>query len=66
MGAQLLGATVACVFFWLTFGKVGMLGATLPGTSISVLQALRIEFVLTLGLMSVILGTASKEQQLGG
>lgn len=65
IGAQLLGATVACVFLWLMFGKVGMLGATVPGPSISDLQALMMELVLTLGLMSVILGTASKAQNVG-
>lgn len=65
IGAQLLGATVACVFLWLMFGKVGMLGATLPGPNISDLQAGIMELVLTLGLMSVILGTASKAQNVG-
>ena len=63
--AQLLGATVACLFLWLMFGNVGTLGATLPGPNISDLQALAIELVLTLGLMSVILGTASKAQNVG-
>ncbi|HZW84791.1 MAG TPA: aquaporin, partial [Nitrososphaerales archaeon] len=46
--AQLLGATLACLFLWLLFGNVGMLGATLPGPNISDLQALSIELVLTL------------------
>jgi aquaporin Z len=65
IAAQLLGATVACIFLWLMFGKVGMLGATEPGPNVSELQALMIELVLTLGLMSVILGTASKAQNVG-
>ena len=65
VGAQLLGATLACVFLWLMFGKIGMLGATEPGLGISDLQALVLELVLTLGLVSTILGTASKAQNVG-
>jgi aquaporin Z len=65
IGAQLLGATVACLFLWLMFGKVGMLGATEPGLGISDLQAVIMELVLTLGLVSTILGTASKAQSVG-
>ena len=65
IGAQLLGATIACAFLWLMFGKVGMLGASEPGLGISDLQALMMELVLTLGLVSVILGTASKAQNVG-
>jgi aquaporin Z len=47
------------------FGKVGMLGATEPGPGISDLQAMAMELVLTLGLVSTILGTASKAQNVG-
>ena len=65
IAAQLLGATIACAFLWLMFGKVGLLGATEPGPGISDLQALMMELVLTLGLVSVILGTASKAQNVG-
>ncbi|HVB12628.1 MAG TPA: aquaporin [Nitrososphaerales archaeon] len=65
IAAQLLGATVACVFLWLMFGKVGMLGATEPGPGFSDLQAMMIELVLTLGLVSTILGTSSKSQNVG-
>jgi aquaporin Z len=65
IGAQLLGAIIACAFLWLMFGKVGTLGATEPGLGISDLQALMMELVLTLGLVSVILGTASKAQNVG-
>src|SRR5438552_1827220 len=46
-------------------GKVGMLGATEPGTGINDWQAVLMEFVLTAGLVSTILGTASKAQNLG-
>jgi aquaporin Z len=63
--AQLLGAALACGFLLLMFGQVGMLGATEPGPGISDLQALVLELVLTLGLVSTILGTASKAQNVG-
>ncbi len=42
-----------------------MLGATEPGPGISDWQAVVVEFVLTAGLVSTILGTASKAQNLG-
>jgi len=63
--AQLVGSTLAVLLLWAMFGKVGMLGATEPGPGISDLQALLIEFVLTAGLVSTILGTASRAQNLG-
>jgi aquaporin Z len=65
IGAQLLGASLACVFLWSLFGNVGMMGATEPGPGISDVQAMIIELVLTLGLVSTILGTASKAQNVG-
>ena len=63
--AQLLGSTLAVLLLWGMLGKVGMLGATEPGPGISQWQALLMEFVLTAGLVSTILGTASKAQNLG-
>ena len=63
--AQLVGATLACLLLAALFGKVGMLGATEPGRGINDWQALIMEFVLTVGLVSTILGTASKAQNLG-
>ena len=33
--AQLAGATLACLFLWAVYGKIGMLGATEPGSGIS-------------------------------
>jgi aquaporin Z len=63
--AQLVGSTLAVLLLWAMFGKVGMLGATEPGPGVSDLQALITEFVLTAGLVSTILGTASKAQNLG-
>jgi aquaporin Z len=62
---QLVGATLACVFLRVVFGKVGMLGATEPGPHIHAWQAMLIELVLTGGLVSTILGTASKAQNVG-
>ena len=62
---QLIGSYLACLFLWAMFGKVGMLGATEPGSGITDTQALLTELVLTVGLVSVILGTASRAQNLG-
>jgi len=62
---QLIGATLACVFLWAVFGKVGQLGATVPGPGIANWQAMLIELVLTAGLVSTILGTASSAQNVG-
>ncbi len=62
---QLLGATLACLFLWAVLGKLGMLGATEPGAGISATQAMLVEMVLTVGLVSTILGTASGAQNVG-
>jgi aquaporin Z len=62
---QLLGATLAVLFLDAMFGKVGMLGATVPGAGIDDGQALLMELVLTAGLVSTILGTASRSQNVG-
>ncbi|MDQ6804410.1 MAG: aquaporin [Actinomycetota bacterium] len=63
--AQLAGATLACLFLRGVFGAVGMLGATEPGPHIHDWQALLIELALTVGLVSTILGTASRAQNVG-
>jgi aquaporin Z len=63
--AQLVGATLACLLLKALFGNAGMLGATEPGPGISDWQALIMEFVLTAGLVSTILGTASRALNLG-
>src|SRR5262249_8328105 len=65
VAVQLAGATVACLFLWAVLGKVGDLGATEPGPGIDDWQALLIELVLTVGLVSTILGTASRAQNVG-
>lgn len=62
---QLLGATLACLFLLAVFGNVQHLGATLPGPGYHDWQALLMEIVLTGGLVSVILGTASGAQNVG-
>jgi aquaporin Z len=63
--AQLIGGTLAVLFLLAMFGRVGSLGATVPGRGISEVQAMLMELVLTAGLVSTILGTASRAQNLG-
>jgi aquaporin Z len=62
---QLLGATLACLFLWAVLGKLGRLGATEPGAGISDWKAMLFELILTVGLVSTILGTASRAQNVG-
>ena len=62
---QLIGATLACLFLRAVLGDVGGLGATDPGPGYADWQAMLIEMVLTLGLVSTILGTASGAQNVG-
>jgi aquaporin Z len=63
--AQFVGAALATLLLWALIGKQGSAGLTLPGHGISAGTALLWELVLTTGLVSVILGTASGAQQLG-
>jgi aquaporin Z len=63
--AQFLGAILATLLLWALIGKQGSAGLTLPGSGISAGTAMVWELVLTTGLVSVILGTASGAQQLG-
>src|SRR5690348_7166522 len=63
--AQFLGAILATLLLWALIGKQGSAGLTLPGTGISATTAMLWEIVLTAGLVSVILGTASGAQQIG-
>jgi len=63
---QLGGAVLAVLFLDAEFGRVGMLGATVPGAGVDGLQAMLLELVLTAGLVSTILGTASGAQNVGG
>src|SRR3974390_1273590 len=62
---QFLGAILATLLLWALIGKQGSAGLTLPGNGISTTTAMLWELVLTTGLVSVILGTASGAQQIG-
>lgn len=63
--AQFVGAILATLLLWALIGKQGSAGLTLPGHGISTVTAMVWEIVLTIGLVSVIQGTASGAQQLG-
>jgi aquaporin Z len=63
--AQFIGAILATLLLWAFLGKQGSAGLTLPGSGISTTAAMLWELVLTVGLVSVILGTASGAQQIG-
>jgi len=63
--AQFLGAVLATLLLWALIGKQGSAGLTLPGSGISATTAMLWELILTTGLVSVILGTASGAQQTG-
>jgi aquaporin Z len=62
---QLLAAAAACGVLRLLFGDVGQLGLTQPGAGFTDLQAMAVELLLTVGLVSTILGTASSAQNVG-
>jgi len=63
--AQFAGAVFATLVLIGLVGKQGTAGLTLPGTGISAATAMAWEALLTAGLASVILGTASGAQQIG-
>jgi aquaporin Z len=63
--AQFAGAVLATLALWAFVGRHGPAGLALPGPGISTGAALLWEALLTVGLVSVILGTASGAQQLG-
>jgi aquaporin Z len=63
--AQFVGACLGALLLWGMLGKFGPAGLTLPGHGVTNLTAFLTEMVLTAGLVSVILGTASGAQQLG-
>ncbi len=63
--AQFAGAVLATLLLWALIGKQGSAGLTLPGHGISTTTAMLWELILTAGLVSVILGTASGAQQIG-
>jgi len=63
--AQFIGGVLATLLLWALIGRHGSAGLTLPGPGIPVPVAMVWELVLTTGLVSVILGTASGAQQVG-
>ncbi len=63
--AQIVGGLAAAAFVRAMFGTVGNLGATEPGAGIGAMQALAMEVLLTAGLVSTILGTASGARNVG-
>lgn len=63
--AQMAGSLGAAGFLRVVFGNVGHLGATGAGAGMSAGTAALVEAVLTLGLVSVILGTASGARNVG-
>ena len=65
VAAQMVGGTLACLFLWALFGRPGAFGTTNPAANVSDTQAMLVEAVLTLGLVSTILGTASSAQNVG-
>ena len=65
IAAQLAGAVLAMEILVLLLGKQGAAGLTLPGQGVSAPLAMGWEILLTVGLVSVILGTASGAQSVG-
>jgi aquaporin Z len=63
--AQFAGACLATLLLVALIGAHQTAGLTLPGASISTTTAMLWEVVLTVGLVSVILGTASGAQNVG-
>jgi aquaporin Z len=62
---QFAGAVLATLALWALIGRQGSAGLTLPGHGIPSVVAMVWEAILTAGLVSVILGTASGAQQVG-
>lgn len=63
--AQIIGGIGAASFLRALFGIQGLLGATTPGPGVSDFTALAMEVLLTMGLVSTILGTASGARNIG-
>src|SRR4249920_3673554 len=63
--AQLIGATLAALFLHAVIGVSATYGSNYPATGFSATNAMWMELILTFGLVSVILGTASGAQNLG-
>jgi aquaporin Z len=65
VAVQLAGAVLACLFVDKVIGGAAGIGATLPGAHVADWKAALVEGVLTVGLVSTILGTASRAQNVG-
>jgi aquaporin Z len=63
--AQCVGAIAAVAALRGTLGHVGQLGLSAPGPGVTGLDAFLFELALTLGLVTVTLGTASGENNVG-
>ncbi len=63
--AQLIGATLAALFLHAVINVSAMYGSNYPAHGYSNMAAFWMELILTLGLVSVILGTASGAQNVG-
>lgn len=63
--AQTLGGVLASLTLLAIFGHQGHDGATVPGPYFTDLQAFLVETLLTLGLVSTVLGAASGAQNIG-
>ena len=62
---QLVGATLAALFLRAVVNVSAMYGSNYPAHGYSDMAAFWMELILTLGLVSVILGTASGAQNIG-
>jgi aquaporin Z len=62
---QLIGATLAALFLHAVINVSASYGANYPATNYSSWAAFWMELILTMGLVSVILGTASGAQNIG-
>jgi aquaporin Z len=65
VAVQLLGATLAAWFLHAVINVSATYGSNYPAANYSSAAAFWMEFILTLGLVSVILGTASGAQNIG-
>src|SRR5271168_2290283 len=65
IGAQLIGATLAALFLHAVINVSAKYGSNYPAATYSAGAAFWMEFILTVGLVSVILGTASGAQNVG-
>ncbi len=65
IGAQLGGSVLATVLLVALLGRQGSAGLTLPGPGIDEWTAMAWELILSVGLVTTILGTASGAQNIG-